>query len=544
MAVVAAWVVDSRAHQNAVLPNVALAGRSVRGMTREELDKAVQATAARFASAAVEVKSPGGGFEAQVPELGVAVAEDRTVDTALRAGRTGAPPRRLWSWARSFLFPVKVPVAVDVDRTKLDAVVVARDKGRTPPVEPSLAVRDGHLDGVAGKNGRGIDPAELADALRHATPTDGTLVVTMDVSSLPPRFSESDADKLAAQAEQLASGGLKVAVGEQVAQVPAASLRAWLRAVPTDAGLQLGLKPDADVIDGLAELLPDVGTKPVDAGFTVGGGRVSITPGKMGTTCCAPEARDAITAALLDPSLRTTPVQLPLKTVDPTRDEDAARALGIVEQVATFTTPHNAGEPRVTNIHLMADTIRGTVIAPGATFSINGTVGPRTKDKGYVEAPIIGGDYVFDTDVGGGVSQFATTMFNAAFFAGLDIPEYFMHGLYISRYPYGREATLSYPGPDLKVRNSTPYGVLIWPTYTDSSITVTLYSTHYVTGEQTGQVRVESESKPPPKSPPDTPSAGPCVNVTTERTRTYVDGHKVVDHFSGQYAPAEGWSCA
>src|SRR5436309_2346193 len=172
VAVVAAWVVDSRAHRDAVLPNVALAGRSVRGMTREELDKTVQATAARFASASVEVRAPGGGFDAQVPELGVAVAEGRTVDAALRAGRTGSPPRRLWSWARSFLFPVQLPVAVDVDRSKLDAVVVAKDKGRTPPVEPSLTVKDGRLDGVPGKNGRGVDPAELADALRRATPSD------------------------------------------------------------------------------------------------------------------------------------------------------------------------------------------------------------------------------------------------------------------------------------------------------------------------------------------------------------------------------------
>src|SRR5947209_5458761 len=216
VAVVAAWVVDSRAHRDAVLPNVALAGRSVRGMTREELDKTVQATAARFASASVEVRAPGGGFDAQVPELGVAVAEGRTVDAALRAGRTGSPPRRLWSWARSFLFPVQLP----------------------------------------------------------------------------------DADKLAAQAEQLASGGLKVAVGEQVAQIPAASLRSWLQAVPAADGLQLGLKPNADVMDGLAELLPDVGTKPADAGFSVSGGRVSVTPGKTGTACCAPEARDAIKAAL------------------------------------------------------------------------------------------------------------------------------------------------------------------------------------------------------------------------------------------------------
>jgi vancomycin resistance protein YoaR len=191
----------------------------------------------------------------------------------------------------------------------------------------------------------------------------------------------------------------------------------------------------------------------------------------------------------------------------------------------------------------MADTVRGSVIEPGATFSINGTVGRRTVEKGYVEAPIISGDYKFEADVGGGVSQFATTMFNAAFFGGLDITEYAMHGLYISRYPYGREATLSFPSPDLKVRNSTPYGVLVWTSYTDTSITVSFYSTKFAVGEQTNQTRVEGRSRPPADSPPNVPSAGPCVAVTTERTRTYVDGRTATDRFSGLYAPAEGWSC-
>ncbi len=542
VAVVAAWVIDSRAHRDAVLPNVALAGKSVRGMTREELEGTVRETGARFATAGVEVRSPGGTFQATIPELGVAVDEESTLSEVLLAGRTGSAPRRLWTWARSFVSPVKLPIAIDVDRRKLDQAVVARDTGRVPPVEPSLTVRNGQLDGIPGRNGRGVDPARLADALRRATPTEGTLVVTMDTSAIPPRFSEADADQLAAEGEQLANGGLKVAVGEQVADVPPANVRSWLQVRPTQDGLRLTLKSDAAVTDDLAVLLPDVGVKPVDAGFTVSGGQVSIVPGKTGTACCAPEARDAIQAAIDDPARRTTPIELPLKTVNPARDVEAARALGIVEQVSTFTTPHAAGEPRVTNIHLMADTIRGTVIPPGATFSINGTVGRRTKDKGYVEAPIIGADYVFDTDVGGGVSQFATTMFNAAFFAGLDIPEYYMHGLYISRYPYGREATLSFPSPDLKVHNSTPYGVLIWPTYTDSSITVSLYSTRYVTAEQTGQTREERPAKPPPNAP-DAPSPGPCVDVTTERTRTYLDGRKVVDNFYGLYAPAEGWSC-
>lgn len=557
VAVVAAWLIDSRAHKDAVLPNVVLGDKRVRGMSADKLSTWVEATAGQFAGATVVVRTTAGGeaFQATVPELGATVDQERSVRDALAVGRRGSIARRFYEWARSFVKPVKLPVAITVDERKLDQIVAERDKGRIPPVEPSLAVADGHLAGVAGKNGRGVDPAQLAKTLGHAKPSSGTLVVTMDVTSVPPRFTKEEADRVAAEGEKVAAAGLTIASGDQKAPIPAESLRAWLRATPGDNGLQLALKTDDAVLDGLAKLLPDAGVKPVDTGFTVSGGHVSTTAGKAGTACCAPGVVDAVNAALVDPSKRAAPIEVPLKTVNPSRDEEAARKLGIVEQVATFTTPHNAGEPRVTNIHLMADTIRGTVIPPGGTFSINGIVGQRTKAKGYVEAPIIGGDYKFDTDVGGGVSQFATTMFNASFFAGLEIPEYAMHGLYISRYPYGREATLSFPGPDLKVRNPTPYGILVWPTYTSSSITVTLYSTKYFADvSQSGQTTVERPATPPPPDPsapttttlPDTPPPappGPCVTVTTERTRVYLDGRTAVDRFSGLYAPAEGWSC-
>ena len=97
-------------------------------------------------------------------------------------------------------------------------------------------------------------------------------------------------------------------------------------------------------------------------------------------------------------------------------------------------------------------------------------------------------DGKFAEAVGGGISQFATTLFNASFFAGLDMPEYQSHSIYISRYPYGREATLNYPAPRSRSSsNNTPYGVLVWPTYTGTSLTVTLYSTKYAPGTQTGQ---------------------------------------------------------
>ncbi|MDQ3980334.1 MAG: VanW family protein [Actinomycetota bacterium] len=545
VAVVAAWLVQSRMSRNAVLPNVVLLDSRIRGVDADELRTKVAEIASRFSAAAVDVRTPEGSFQATVPELGVAVDEEGTTREVLAAGRRGPAPRRLFDWARSFLSPIRVPVAIEVDRRSLDKVVAERDPSRTPPVEPNLEVRDGRLDGVPGKPGRGVNPEELADALRRAKPSGANLVVEMNLSAVPPRFSEADADQLAAEGEALAGGQLQVVAGGSTVSLPPEMVRRWLDADPGDEALRLGIRDDADITEDLAGLLADAGVSPVNAGFTVNGGRVSITPSRTGTACCGPEARDRVAAAVTDPAQRSSPIELPMKTVRPARDEEAASRLGIVEQVGTFTTPHAGGEPRVANIHRMADTLRGVVIEPGATFSINGTVGQRTKEKGYVEAPIITSEYKFEADVGGGVSQFATTMFNAAFFAGLDITEYAMHGLYISRYPYGREATLSYPSPDLKIRNSTPYGVLVWPSYTNTSITVTLYSTKYVEGEQTGQTREEIPSRPPPNSPPEISNPGPCVAVTTVRTRRYLtDGRTAVDRFSGLYAPAEGWTCS
>ena len=108
-----------------------------------------------------------------------------------------------------------------------------------------------------------------------------------------------------------------------------------------------------------------------------------------------------------------------------------------------------------------------------------------TEENGFVEAGAINKG-VFIESVGGGISQYATTFFNAAFFAGLEFLQYQSHSLYLDRYPYGREATISWPHVDLVVRNTTPYPILVWNSYTDTSITVTMYSTKWIEVQQTG----------------------------------------------------------
>jgi vancomycin resistance protein YoaR len=130
--------------------------------------------------------------------------------------------------------------------------------------------------------------------------------------------------------------------------------------------------------------------------------------------------------------------------------------------------------PRVDNIHRIADLVSGVVVKPGEQFSVNEHVGPRTTDKGFKAAPTIVYGEMEDT-VGGGISQFATTLFNAAFHGGYDIVERTPHSYYFPRYPMGHEATLSFPKPDLIVRNDTRAGLWIHCSYTPTSITVKLF---------------------------------------------------------------------
>ena len=145
------------------------------------------------------------------------------------------------------------------------------------------------------------------------------------------------------------------------------------------------------------------------------------------------------------------------------------------EVVGAFTTRYAPGAPRVTNIKRAATLLDGHVIERGAVFSLNRALGRRTRARGFVPAPMIVGGRLVDS-VGGGISQVATTLYNAAFFAGLELVEHTPHSFYIPRYPAGREATISWGGPELVFRNQWPAPVRMRLTASDAAITVRLYS--------------------------------------------------------------------
>lgn len=531
-----AFTLDQRAYAGRVARNVELQGKPIGGIGLGELTSELRGLAARVAETTLAVRASGGvrgtgvtmAFSAS--EVGLALDVSRTVEAVMNAGRQRNLASRLFSWAISPIRKRDAGVAVQADHDAIYALVSERDKGREPPIEPTIRGDEDSVDVVPGKPGKGIDAADIIEGLPDAARAGLPLRVEVERGDVPPRHSLAEAREAAALAERLVDEPLTLRAAGETRTVPVGSARSWLETSAVAATLKVTFD-DTRTIESVQSVFEGLGKAPVDARFVVEGGALKLLAGRDGTKCCEAAAVDLIEREVLDRDPDSDPPDeigpLPLAAVPPERGLAEARGLNIVEQVSTFTTEHKPGEPRVRNIHRIADLMQGQIIEPGETLSVNDVVGPRTAERGFVSAPVIQ-DGNFEEGVGGGVSQFATTLFNAAFFAGLEFPEYQSHSIYISRYPYGREATLSYPRPDLKIRNPTPHGVLIWATYTDTSITVTLWSTKYFESAQTGQTKAPR---------------GACTVVRTERTRTAPDGTKKVDRVNAVYRPGEGVQC-
>jgi len=217
-----------------------------------------------------------------------------------------------------------------------------------------------------------------------------------------------------------------------------------------------------------------VGTPPVPASFSVSGGVVSIIPSKNGLGA-DPQKLSTELVAQMQSAKTSKSITVVTHEVEPSFTTAKARALGIKERIATFTTTFpDDNEARLTNITLLAKALDGAVVMPGAEFSLNGTVGEADAAKGYQEAGVIVGDKV-EKEVGGGICQVNTTLFNAALYAGVRITERVNHSLYINSYPLGRDAAVSWPEPDFKFVNTLDHAILIVTNSTRTTVTVSFY---------------------------------------------------------------------
>lgn len=142
---------------------------------------------------------------------------------------------------------------------------------------------------------------------------------------------------------------------------------------------------------------------------------------------------------------------------------------------SSYTSSYVNNYNRTQNLIISSRAISGTIIQPGETFSFNRVVGPRTSAKGYRNAPVFSGNSVVN-GIGGGICQVASTMFNCALYANVDIVERHQHNQRVNYVPLGRDAAISGTEQDFRWKNTTGYPIKVVMTVSGGRINCSFYT--------------------------------------------------------------------
>lgn len=510
-------------------PGTTVAGVEVGGLSHDEAMTALEQGLADRMSTPLVVGADDKSITKTPAELGLGVDYAASIDHA--GSNPGADPRRIFA----VLSGNRVHEAViTTDSVAMDAAMdeltqlVAVD-----PVDATLAFNKTPEAVVTeSETGRALKVDQTVNAVTSAFLHE--TYVKASVEEIQPRITTADANKVKEEvANPAIASAIKVTAEEKSASVTPKMIARALTFVPEGDAL----KPTLDEKVLLAEAddaLSKLGLKdPKDASFKFVGGKPEVVPSSKGRGVSAKDLAEAIESVLTEPGKRAVVVPVSAREADFTTDD--AKNSGVKQITGEFTTYYPASAYRINNIGKSARLINGVFVAPGETFSLNEVLGPRTLARGWMAGGAIDGGKVVER-MGGGISQTTTTLFNAVFFAGLEIVTHKPHSLYFSRYPMGREATLDYYSVDMKFRNDTKYGVLL-QAFTNNpkvggqgSITVRVWSTKTYTVKATKPVQSNFKSPGPAiedKSKVCSPQSG-MTGFRVDFKRQFFKGDKLV----------------
>ena len=395
---------------------------------------------------------------------------------AYQYARAGNLLARSWErfrllFASHAVAPV-VRFAEPATRERLDAISHIVD---VKPVEGAVTVQGEHAAAREAKDGREVDHAALLRLLSAAVLAGRHDHVALPVVTVAPAVSTADAQAAAKTAASWLAGPLALVHAGHTWTISRQDLGQYLAFVRTQASPHLRVTFDSPVTRGYFDYITQQAGKPGrDASFVVSGNGRHVHV-RRGTPSygVVPAPTIANMEAAAGGGDRTA--QAVFGKAPAALSYADARAMTITTRIGTYTTGVAGTTNRLDNVALGSSLLNNSLIAPGKVFSVNATTGERTAAKGFKMAPTIINGKLEDS-VGGGMCQVSTTVFNAAFEAGLQIVERHNHELYISHYPLGRDATVSYGSYDLKFRNDTPHWILLKTDFTGWSLTVSLYS--------------------------------------------------------------------
>ena len=477
-----------------VADGVTVSGQDVSGLSAAEAQSKLAARAHTLYTE--QVVFTGAGRRWSIAPAQLAVEADWNAAAAEALDRADGPvPIRGFERLKLRFFGSDVEPPATADQGALDRQlqVIAKQvevEGR----EAAIVLRNGRPVVKPGEPSRSLETQAAANTMVSALAAlERPGPVALPIKVTPPEVGRDALAAVAQQVRTALSGPVIFAYKDVHLTVTPEQIASFL-ALPRNGERELGIGgPDAkEYFDNLSRA---VARAPREVDFTVDdAGKAHMIRSRDGRKLDVAASEKALLAAALRTVNRTA--QLVVVPAEPKLSTERAKALGITGLVGRYTTFYGGDANRIHNVQLVAQLIDRHLIAPHSTFSFNKTTGERNAAQGFLEAPvIINGE--LKTGLGGGVCQVSTTVFNAAFDAGLPITSRTNHALYIDHYPLGRDATVNYPDTDLTFQNDSDHWILLRTIVGSSSLTVRLFGTplHRRVETQTSPLKVTG---PPP----------------------------------------------
>jgi len=474
-----AALIDSALYYNKVHAGVTVSGHPVGGLTRDEATAALTRLVKQAQDEPITLTSGDKTWPVMPGDVGTKIDVTGAVSAAMDVSRQSNflvdMSRRLGLFFRD----KAVALEGTVDSELMDEVLaeVAKEIDM-PPVNAGLIIDGTDVRMVEGQKGRVVDQAAVREEVKallftlHAT----KLAVPMVLED--PEIQAEDSQGAVVQAKKMIVSDLVLNDGDKTWELTPEQIGAYMDFSTEDRNGVSTLVPYLSVekmgpfFDKIAER---VVRKPVNATWKSDGQQAWVVPAAKGRKLDRDETAKALTAASLKASGRSAKVVV--TTTEPERTTEEAESLGIQDKLGGFITEWEGTEDRQTNVRITTEYANNVLLAPGETYDFDKQVGPRTEKRGYKLAHGITGPGKLEDVLGGGICQVSTTLFNAAFFAGLEIVERKNHSIFIDHYPKGRDATVSAESPNMRFRNDTDHYILVRGASNGITTTFNIYGT-------------------------------------------------------------------
>ena len=466
-------------------PGSSISGVAVGGMSLSEARQAVATQTQDVLDDPVTVTVNGSSAQITPSKAGVSVDAEASVERLTRFTLNPATIFNRFTGAR-------VDAVVNVDPVALTGALGSHlDELATGTANASVILNGTTPVLIPASAGNGVDIAASVRRLTANWPL-GKTTIELDAGQARPTITDAAAQAFINDTlNPLLSAPLTItAAGTDAASISAGDVTLSPEQVAglvtiSSSGTALSAALDADMLyDTVVSTMgADVEVAPQSATWTIDGsdeGAPTATPQYVAPANGRVIDRQALADGALKAGTSSATgrtVTLPLVSKEPALTT-AAADWHITEFISDYSTPFYSEPGRDQNLRRGAELLNGKIVMPGQVFSTEEALGEVDEEHGFAAAGVISDGKHVDA-IGGGLSQIGTTMFNAAFEAGMDDVEHHPHTYWFSRYPAGREATIWTGEKDVKFGNSTPYPVLIQAWVSGEEVHVRLWSTRY-----------------------------------------------------------------